>query len=165
MAVLFNDSTGVFSSPTELFVGAAVTHVALADFDTDGDVDLAATDDGSTVYIYKNDGIGSFGAPLTTTGVMSPTGLWAADFSGDGIDDLLLTGASTNIVQLLRNQGNASFTASSSVDLLAVPQSLTAGDYDIDGDLDFAVAQDNDLVVVYDNLGSETCSLPRGREA
>lgn len=156
VAVLFNDSTGVFSSPTELFVGAAVTHVALADFDTDGDVDLAATDDGSTVYIYKNDGIGSFGAPLTTTGVMSPTGLWAADFSGDGIDDLLLTGASTNIVQLLRNQGNASFTASSSVDLLAVPQSLTAGDYDIDGDVDFAVAQDNDLVVVYDNLGSET---------
>ena len=41
IAILFNDSTGTFASPTEIFVGRSVTEMVVADLDTDQDIDIA----------------------------------------------------------------------------------------------------------------------------
>jgi hypothetical protein len=61
--------------------------VALADFDGDGDRDMAAATEGaSTVNLLENAGNGSFS--LRTSATPSPVEhLFAGDMNGDGTND------------------------------------------------------------------------------
>jgi hypothetical protein len=76
------------------FVGPIVT----ADFDLDGNADLAAKASGNSVVVYYGDGKGGFSAPVNvTSSVMTPTGpslgvLAVSDLNGDGTPDLVFTG-------------------------------------------------------------------------
>jgi hypothetical protein len=131
--------------------GLAARRLAVADFDADGLLDVAALTTGGVTLLR---GLGhGFEA---TAGPESPTAatgaLLAGDLDNDGDTDLLLAGDGG--VRLLRNRDG---------DLVAEPQpvdgggvvGLTAGDWDGDGDLDVLALTDTGDLRRWDNDGGE----------
>ncbi|MFC1491705.1 FG-GAP repeat domain-containing protein [Nitrospinota bacterium] len=76
--------------------------VQAADFDLDGNLDLAASNqiDSHNISLVHGDGAGSFGPfsthpnPIDTSVLVNPVGLVAGDFNGDGKPDILASSAS-----------------------------------------------------------------------
>ncbi|HED34555.1 MAG TPA: hypothetical protein ENJ08_10110 [Gammaproteobacteria bacterium] len=131
--------------------------VAWIDYDNDGDSDLFIPSHtiGDPNHFYHNNGDGSFTERAAAAGVDNPyfpyTSAVAADYNGDGCDDLLITagalgsgGAQMN--SLYRNNfcstGNATFTnVTALAGLFETADSAVAsfGDVDGDGDLDLYI--------------------------
>lgn len=132
-----------------------------ADFDGDGDSDLAiVTQDGGVATAF-NDGRGAFsvttspaGVPIGADDLPGFTQAVAGDFDGDGAVDLVISSsrvAASGVgceATLVLNQGAGTFGAGRSSLAVSDPAdtpisactALNAGDYDGDGVLDFALA-------------------------
>lgn len=128
---------------------------ATADFDRDGDLDLAAAAPNGTV-VLRNDGSGGF---VVTAGL--PGGLLAAvddaaDFDRDGLVDLVLHVAGTP--QIWRGDGSGGFAMAAGVlPSLGAVQCALARDLDGDGDVDLVLGhgwQANPRAVVLANDGT-----------
>jgi hypothetical protein len=145
--------------PQPLFPGPLpfTTSVVLADFDSDGRLDLGTTGLGNTgVAAALGDGAGGFTA-FTPFGVpQDPFALAAGDFDGDGRPDLVGSGTPVNQAVLLVNLfglpcPNASFARAGR---LQVPLSVNttwavvAGDWDGDAVPDLAVAGNSTISIL-----------------
>ena len=76
-----------------------------------------------------------------------PLAVATGDFNGDGKLDLVVADSGSSTVEVLLNNGNGTFTDSSSYSItysgyygIAIPYAVTVGDFNGDGKLDFAVA-------------------------
>jgi len=136
--------------------------VAWGDYDGDGDLDLAAGNDGQPNRLYRNDG-----------GVLTSSAVWSSieadrtrsvawgDYDGDGDLDLVVG----NVYQpkrLYRNDNGvlADRAIWSSVEA-DLTESVAWGDYDGDGDLDLASGNVNQRNRIYRNTrNSFDCSMP-----
>ncbi len=136
-----------FGAKTSINAGFNNTQtVVSADFDGDGDLDLAATQTPSNeVAVWLGNGGGAFN-PATTFGAGSEAfGLVSGDFDRDGDADLAVSNntAGSGTARVLTNDGSGSFAAGSAVTTGARSQHITAGDFDRDGDLDLATSNLN----------------------
>ena len=101
------------------FTSYSLQHVAVADFNGDGKLDIAAADNfNGVVQIFTGNGDGTFtvGAtyPSDTAAGPNPVGLVVGDFNGDGKPDLAVINnfgnpAATADVGILLNNGNGGF--------------------------------------------------------
>lgn len=106
-AASFNDGLGGFPPATRFFGGYSLgeSRALTADFDRDGDVDVAIANRGvSNVSVLRNRGDGVFGLPLTYAVGYNPLGLASADLDGDGDLDLAVANAGAQNVSVLRNR-------------------------------------------------------------
>jgi len=153
--LVYNQVTGKFEpgpTPT-LTVGASPEAVVIADFDLDGILDLAVSCTGAgNVELFEGLGGGGFNSKGTVT-VGVPDDLVAGDFNQDGAPDLAVCSqqSTPGNVTLLLNQGGFAFAAAPTKDVGDVPTAIVASDFDLDGALDVAVANDNSntLTVLY----------------
>jgi hypothetical protein len=133
--------------------------VALADFDRDGDLDIACAQHGDNEIVwYRNNG----GAPPTfsafavdSTAFLSPRALVVDDFDGDGDSDLIVTSEDTWLARY-ENDGTP---ADGEWGVLAFGfgqggKDVAAADFDGDGDVDVVATQSEDgRVRWYENSG------------
>lgn len=143
-------------SDTDLTGESAMTAgVAVADIDSDGDLDMFLTRVGRADRLMLNDGSGRFDDRTAEAGldIEETDGSSAANFvdvDADGDLDLVTTGAGPKTVTLHRNDGDGKFadaTAGSGLDTptplaeggLAQAHGLATSDYDHDGLLDLVV--------------------------
>ncbi|MEX2302500.1 MAG: CRTAC1 family protein [Bryobacterales bacterium] len=142
--------------------------LAVIDFNNDGLMDLYIVN-GSTIEdaragkykhrsaLYRNDGAGVFTDVTAAAGVPNlqwGKGAVAADFNGDGFQDLYVLNYGPNVLYL--NNGDGTFrdvTAEAGVGDPRWSSAAAAADYDNDGDLDLFVA--NYLDYDLNNLPTE----------
>ena len=169
-------NTTVNTSPTFLFAPQASTGLApyaveLADMDGDGDLDFVTSNlvdqEFSTVSVSKNTGDGTFAAPVDYPVGPNPLDLRVADFNGDGKPDVICIAAlsgddgGTSYVTVLFNNGTGGLINRHDypVGENANSGGVDVGDYDGDGDIDFAIASLLEGVHVYRNTGTGTFTL------
>jgi len=117
--------------------------VAWADFDQDGDLDLAVGNRNGPNRVYLNQGPGSLSTSITLPGAGDTFDLAWADWDGDGDLDLAVGdgGAGGHVEVLAAKQVSGAWTFEQ---VFASPESIDVrsvgwGDYDGDGDPDLAV--------------------------
>jgi hypothetical protein len=155
VSVLLNTSTSTltasFSNATNLTVGSNPFSVISADFNGDGITDLATANNGSnnvSVLLNANTSTitASFGDTINFTAGNLPNSIISADFDGDGKVDIATANDVSNNVSVLLNTSTNTLTASFGTPIpfnTAVnSQSIISADFNGDGKVDIAVAND-----------------------
>src|SRR5262245_382533 len=143
--------------------GPSARAVAVADFNGDGQPDLAVANrvSNGTVSILLASG-GGYSAPVGYAAGSLPTDVIAADFNGDGKQDLaVVTFTFSSNLRVLKGNGDGTFQAAVGYTVGVYPRAVVAGDFDADGDLDLATANyayigANGTVAIMRNAGDGT---------
>jgi hypothetical protein len=142
-SVLKNNGDQTFAAPVyySLPINQVVGQVALSDFDSDGDLDAFATIRGDfdqmiKIKVWRNNGNGTFAAPIEFTTGQGPAGIVIADFTGDGKPDVVTANYGGSSISFLRHNGLTGNAAG-----FLAPVTLTAGNHaekiaaaDVNGD-------------------------------
>jgi len=122
---------------------SATFGVALADFDSDNDLDVAVVSAYDGIEVYFNDSTGTFtlNSHYVTSGDNDFYGIYAADIDNDTDLDIIAAPfyTSTNVT-FLKNNGSGSFTVSDFGSNISVYNMATG---DIDGDRDVDIFMPN----------------------
>ena len=174
VTILLGDGSGGFTQApgSPVGVGFLPRSVAVGDFNLDGKPDLAAANQGSdSLTILLGNGSGGFaqaaGSPI---GVGShPFSLAIGDFNRDGKADVAVANSNSDSVSILLGNGIGGFTqpAGSPVGVGSFPDSIAAGDFNLDGKSDLVVtnfSSNNVTILLGDGGGgfSEPAGSPVG---
>jgi hypothetical protein len=170
-AILFNRGDGTYGEPHHYTVSSdkGCWDIVAADFDEDGDVDLAVSISdfawvGQTVRVYFNDGSGSFPTFRTLVAVDGPVGLAAADFDRDGHLDLAAVNfrayEESGLVSVFAGDGNGNFAGQVTYPVGLRPCKLEAGDLDGAYGVDLVIAHEGQMISVLFNQGDGTFGPP-----
>ncbi len=131
--------------------GVSPQPLVAADFDADGDNDLACGNvHGNNISVFYQTSPGSFAPagqnPIKDQDQREPEGLAAGDLDGDGDLDLVSANEVSSSLTIFMNSLPGQYLPSQQNPLLDAnlgqPESVTAADLDADGDTDFVVASD-----------------------
>lgn len=147
VTVLFGDGQGGVASRGTLNPTHNPKSLELADVDGDGHRDiLAGTNNRGGVAVFLGDGAGGFTqAAGLVEGVRRTNSLETGDFNGDGLIDVVAHDDGRNgTVQLLAGDGAGGFALANTIEMtddISRPRDLGVGDFDNDGNLDWAVPE------------------------
>ncbi len=125
-----------FETPVAIATEEFSWGVTTADFDDDGNLDLAVTSADGFVEILLGDGAGGFITNGEFAAHTLPKEIHAADLDGDGDQDLAVVNTGTDDVSILLGNGDGTFAAATHYGLIAQATSLAIGDVNQDGALD-----------------------------
>ncbi len=145
VAVYYNPGDGglTYENRATFPVGRQCWELYPADFDGDGDVDLAC----GGLVIMSNDGGGTFAATFEMDAYANT--LFPVDIDDDGDFDLIGTASVDHTLMILKNGGTGIFYHTDSYNMYGDLPSVCAADFDADGDHDVAVARVNSYQTAY----------------
>ena len=128
---------GTFAHDSVYPVGHGPNSAFAADFDGDGDIDLAIANDYShDISVLLNEGDGTFDVHSTYGISDAPSSICAADFDCDDDIDLVSAIHDSDHVVILLNDGDGAFALDSAYPVDGSPFSVIAADLDGDGHFD-----------------------------
>jgi len=167
VTVLLGAGDGSFTmTPVSFGVGSLPWFVAVGDFNGDDKPDLAVAHrvpDSVSVLLGKGDG--TFQAAVNFAAGTNPASVAIGDFNGDGKTDLAVafTGTYTNgSVSVLLGKGDGTFEAAVNYGAGTNPVSVAAGDFNGDGKLDLAVANQGATPISNQSRGTVSVLLGNG---
>jgi hypothetical protein len=103
----FGNGDGSFAPPTAVFKGYQLAGIAIADFNSDGNIDLGIAGGGVSgrAITLMGNGDGTFQAPQSYRTLGFPTDVVATDLNNDGYPDLIVLAGGASV--LLNNGANA----------------------------------------------------------
>jgi hypothetical protein len=156
--VYHNDGNGHFTEVSQK-IGLAQPGkglgVAIADYDSDGHIDLFVANDSIPEFLYHNKGNGTFEEVGLASGVavdgaghaFAGMGVDFTDYNNDGFPDLVIADLAAQMYAVYRNNGDGTFTDDtypSGIGRITMTHSgwgLRFLDYDNDGWKDLIIAQ------------------------
>lgn len=126
------------------------------DLNNDSAIDIAEADlqIAGDVFVLKNDGAGNF-TQLPSLSQAGSNKIFAADFDGNNLKDLVTFYASSNGYTLYYNNGNFNFTTVGPRTLSFFPKDLAVGDFNSDGRPDLAFSDyGTSMIRIFTNLGN-----------
>jgi hypothetical protein len=148
--ILRNGSNGTFQARADYPASSDPYSIVAADFNGDGKLDLAVGNySANTISIEFGNGDGSFETPTAaaTYSVQSPYALAAADFNGDGLQDLAVADYGTNNVSILLGVQGGTFMPAMTFPVGSEPAAIAVQDFNGDGKPDLAIANFNSNTV------------------
>ena len=143
VSVLLRQPGGGFAleGGAAISLGTRISAIAAGDFNSDGRLDLAATqnDRNQVVVLLRNGQNTGFSAqPPSPTGA-TPVAIAVGDYNGDGLADLAIVNRSGDSATILLRVPGGTFTAEAVVPVGDDPVGIVAADFDGNGRADFAV--------------------------
>ncbi len=150
-------ATSVTLGLSDFAADSLPSSVAVGDFNGDGKLDLAVTNQGAgslsgNVSVLLGKGDGTFQAPVNYAADQSPVAVAVGDFNGDGKLDLAVVNTDSNNISVLLGNGDGTFQAASNFGTQMSPRRLAVADFNADGKLDIVVT----------NMASNTVSVLLG---
>jgi hypothetical protein len=150
--VLLGNGDGTFQPGQRYAVGLRPSALVAADLTGDGHLDLAVTNSSdNTVSVLLGRGDGTFQPQATYPVGNYPAAIVAGDFNGDGRIDLAVANSgnygSPGTVSVLLGNGDGTFQPQQTFAAGGFPRGIVAGDFNSDGHLDLAVANNGDNTV------------------
>ena len=141
LPVTFPTSTVNVHSNSSFPLSAAPTAVVTGDFNGDGSIDFAVTNQSSgSVLILLGSTNGTLYSGNSYSVGRAPAGIASGDFNGDGKLDLVVANGQDQTLTILLGNGDGTFTVSPSTPTTdAYPASIVVADFNGDGKLDLAV--------------------------
>ncbi len=164
IVVLRGNGDGTFTPITNVPAGGAVWMLVCGDVNGDGHVDVctanSSTNNGS---ILLGNGAGGLSAPVTRSRDPFPLATDLADLDGDGDLDWLLSSYSGDWA-IFVNDGAGNFAFAMEVDAPRAASCAVAFDADNDGDLDIALIDElEDVVILLHNVCYADCESSAAR--
>jgi 6-phosphogluconolactonase (cycloisomerase 2 family) len=153
VSILLGNGDGTFAAGNDVSVASTPWTVITADFNGDGNLDLATANLSGSVSISLGNGDGTFRQFSSLPVGGSPVSLVAGDFNGDGILDLAVDSNNGTVTIFLGN-GDGTFSQFAQLMVGANTFSeIVTGDFNRDGKLDLAVSNlaDNTISVLLGN--------------
>jgi hypothetical protein len=142
VSILLGNGDGTFQPHVDYPTGQLPFHVAVGDFNGDGNLDLAVVDQyDDAVSILLGNGDGTLQPEIEYGVSTEPTSVVVSDFNRDGILDLAVANFAAGTVSILLGNGNGTFQPASDYSATENPGSLAAADFNGDGIPDLAVAE------------------------
>jgi hypothetical protein len=154
-------SAAAFKGPSTFGTHLAPISIAVADFNGDGNLDIAVANRSSNdISVLLGKGNGTFAKAVNYsagTGGPDPVSIVAADVNGDGKPDLIVADLGTKSVSVFINTGTGTFSAAVVYTVGNSPSAVAVADLNGDGFPDIAVTNsaDNTVSILF-NSGSGT---------
>jgi hypothetical protein len=143
VAILLGNGDGTFQPPAYYTVGVGPTSIVAADFNHDGNLDLAIASQSAYIGILMGNGDGTFQPPTQSPPVTTfEQFVTVGDFNGDGIPDLVALSLNNpcKCISVLLGNGDGTFQNAVITQPTFDVETIGLGDFNRDGKLDLATA-------------------------
>ena len=152
VSVLTANADGTFNAAVSYPVNGYPVSVATGDFNRDGKVDVVVANANSpgTVSVFLGNGDGTLQSPIDYASAQQPMGVAVGDVNGDGKLDLVVASASGTTggtASILLGNGDGTFQTHVDHALGNQPISILTADFNGDGKLDLAAANNSSSMV------------------
>ncbi len=153
-----------YTAQTDYPVGPSVSGVIMADFNNDGNLDMAVTYAGAGqqnsppggVGILINNGDGTFKAAVSYGAGGSPNSVAALDVNHDNKIDLVVADNTSSSLYVLLGNGDGTFASGVPYTAGSGVLSVTIADFNNDGNPDIAASADDSTVTILLGNGNGT---------
>jgi len=166
LLILLGNGDGSFQDATPYYAGQHPESITTADFDKDGNLDLAvASKDYWAVLFYRGNGDGSFQQGQTIFSIVGPNFVTATDLNGDTYPDIAVASPEKRndeyVIYILLGNGDGTFQNATYYPAGGRSFCIAFGDFNGDTKVDLAVANyDSNNVCVLLGNGDGTFATP-----